>query len=530
MGGRSSIFWTALVLAAAGCGSEPEQLVADAMPGDVTTTDVAAQDDAPPPVDATIDESTDASVEDASVDSAAETSVNATADGGPTDASDAGVDATSLFCGDGIRGLDEECDDMTANPSDLCSSLCEVREQLAFRAPGDGGPVRQRTLGTGRHPIGVAPNGSFAVAWLEPQVPLRMGMTFYSPAGVPSGVVDAFGVGSTPSAYAAPVVAALPNGKFAVAWVDNGGDGEGLGIVARIVDPNVPSSGAPVRVNQTTQSSQFDVDMVWTGTELVLAWTDMSVFPSDVRMRTFDAALNAKTPEQTLAGTSANEGNVALALANGSLAAAWRVLSGAQESVRVKIGSATFDTPAAAIGPYTDPPALTSLDPTHGLLVYEEAIGNNDAKLRAAVIDVNVPGLLAPVDLAPLAQGDAGATTSQYRPAAVTVGTRVFVGWTQEAKLADPRADELWLKEVGWNGSALDLTQVEVTLPRWDNHRPGDQRFPALSASGLGPGGALVVGWVDQGGTMSGSATMDVVTSLFPVPVLRKSNADGGGS
>lgn len=517
---------TILVLATGGCG--PDGGGGDAGDGSVTDGPKDA------PVDSTVDASTDASG-DASGDAAPLDAASDARDGGVDAASlDAAADApfdaadgsSSGACGDGVRALAEECDDGVIVTGDLCSSLCEVRDQLATRPPADGGAPSLRVLGTGRHPLAIG-SSQVALAWLEPQTP-TLGMTFYSAAGVPTGRVDRFGVGAVVTPYSAPVLAALPSGKFVVGFVDQGGDGDGLGVVARVVDPNVASSGAPVRVNQSTTSSQYDVDVVWSGGQLVFAWTDLSVFPADVRYRTFDAALNPTSAEQTLAGTSAGEGTVSLADHGGTLAAAWRELTGTQEIVRVKIGSAAFATPAASLSPYEYPPALVDLDSTHMLLVYAEATGQTTSKIRAAVIDVSAPGTLTPVDVGALAQ-DAGTPPSAYRPAAAKVGARVFIAWTQEAKLADPKLDELWLKECAWNGSALDLTAVELPVPRWDNHQPGDQRFPALAPSTLGPGGALGVAWVDLGSTLSGSATTDVAVSLFPVPILRKPNADGGG-
>ncbi len=71
----------------------------------------------------------------------------------------------------------------------------------------------------------------------------------------------------------------------------------------------------------------------------------------------------------------------------------------------------------------------------------------------------------------------------------------------------------------------LDLTRFEIPLPRWDNHRLGDQRFPALAAVGSDLAGA----WLDLGSTFPNSGNGDVAVELIPQPTLRRVNADGGG-
>lgn len=125
--------------------------------------------------------------------------------------------------------------------------------------------------------------------------------------------------------------------------------------------------------------------------------------------------------------------------------------------------------------------------------------------------------------------GDAGTPLGILRPAAVRVGTRAFVAWATEAVIADPRGEEMWRKEVTWSGSALDTSSVEIRLPRRDTHRLGDQRFPALAATPLGPEGAIAEAWMDLGNTFAAEASGDVAVELMPVPVLRKLSADGGG-
>ncbi|CAN5816968.1 hypothetical protein BH09MYX1_BH09MYX1_40230 [soil metagenome] len=382
--------------------------------------------------------------------------------------------------------------------------------------PTDAG-LTSRTLGLGRHPISGSSAG-FAVSWIEPVGP-KLGMTFYDARGVPSGIVDRFAILSTPLITSAPVVAAVP-GAYAVAFTDFAGDGDAEGIALRKVNPNVPSSGAPGHANSTTAFAQYDADILWTGSSLIVAWTDSSNVTSgpDLRFRTVDANMVPTSAEQTLAGSLAIEENVSLAPFAGSWAAAWREASGGFETSRAKAGNVAFSIGPFVPGPYDAPPALAELDGTHLLLTYVE----ND-KLWGAVLDVSQPGTVTAFDIAPLSQGLN--PPAALWSAAVRAGSRIFVSWSSDAVIADPRAEEAWLKEVSWNGSALDLTRAEIPLPRWDSHRLGDQRFPALTAVGSDLAGA----WLDLGNTFPNSGNGDVALQLIPQPTYRKVNGDGGG-
>ena len=72
-------------------------------------------------------------------------------------------------------------------------------------------------------------------------------------------------VSSAPMA-ANPVVAALPDGKYVVGYTNIGGDGDALGIALQKVDPAAGVLGTAVVANGTTAFSQYDPDLVWTGT------------------------------------------------------------------------------------------------------------------------------------------------------------------------------------------------------------------------------------------------------------------------
>ncbi len=461
----------------------------------------------------------------------------------PDASADAPSDATasgpvSTTCGDGIRGSDEECDDGNTSNDDACTTSCFVNDFLSV-APSvndSGKPASGRFLGEGRHPIAADADG-FAVAYVEPGfAPPRVALNAFDPKGVRIGnpLLVSTGTKSKPLLFSSPVVAALPGAKYAMAWTDFDGDGDSLGVALRLVDPSAAPSGEPAHANKTTAFSQFDPDILWTGTELVVAWVDDSdaVNGPDLRFQIFDAALNPQSPspqspsDQTLAANASAEANVALGMFGVAWAAAWRATSGSgAETIEVKAGAATW-----SVGPHAPPgtedkPALIELDSSTLLVVFTtgDSGSGNGSKLRGALLKASSPGTTASIAL------DTSLTAPQSHPNAVRVGSRIFLSWRSGAASGDPKAEDLWLREVIWNGSTVTLG-TPITLPRWEVHTPGDQRFPALAASPLGPEGALVTAWDDYGlvfGKDEGAP--DVVVELIPVPILRKLPLPDGG-
>lgn len=461
-------------------------------------------------------------------------------DGGTGGAPDASVDApsdaadggpVSTVCGDGIRGVDEECDDGNTSNEDACTTSCLVNDFLCV-APtvnDSGKPASGRYLGEGRHPAAADADG-FAVAYVEPGfAPPRVVLNAFDPKGVRIGspLLVSTGTKSKPLLFSSPVVAALPGVKYAVAWTDFDGDGDALGVAIRLVEPPNAPSGEPAHANKTTLFSQSDPDVLWTGTELVVTWVDDSdaVNGPDLRYRVFDASLNPQSPgDQTLAGSANAEANVALGMFGSTWAAAWRATTtNGSETLEARSGTTTW-----SVGPHVPPgtedkPALAELDSSTLLVVFTAGSGAA-SKLRGALLSPGAPGNTAPIAL------DTGVTAAQSHPNAVRVGSRVYLSWREAAASGDPKAEELWLRDVLWNGSTITLG-TPLRLPRWDAHTPGDQRFPALAASPLAPEGALVTAWDDYGlvfGKDEGAP--DVVVELIPVPVLRKNLVLDAGS
>lgn len=447
--------------------------------------------------------------------------------GSDPEAGDAAADApVSLYCGDGVRDpLSEECDDGNSSGADSCDA-CFVQDVLLVPGPGsDGGvpPKVARRLGEGRHPIAGGDAG-FAVAFVTSlPAPVTLGVKRFDSVGVPATTLSVAADASI-TAAAHPVIAALPGGKYAVAYTDLGADGDGLGVALRLVDAS--GAGPLVRANTTKIFGQHDVDLIWTGSELVAAWVDDSKLPangSDLRMRRFSAALSPVSAEEALAGSAAQESGVALAPFAGGWAAAWRSASAGSETIVVKTTGASWTVAVAAPGPAEDKPALAELDASHLLLVFSEG---TPARLRGAILDT-ASQTVSPFPITPsVAPYSTDATIAQTHPNAVRAGSRLFVAWRSALVPGDAKAEELWLKELDWTSPTLGLSKVEVTLPRWPSHLKDDQRRPALAVTGSG---ALATAWDDYGrGFGSVEGTPDVVAELIPLPLLRSPSPGAG--
>ncbi len=112
---------------------------------------------------------------------------------------------------------------------------------------------------------------------------------------------------------------------------------------------------------------------------------------------------------------------------------------------------------------------------------------------------------------------------TQDQPNAIRVANQVFLAWRTVAGLGDPQAEELWLKEVRWNGSMLDLGLIELPMPRSSEHRKGDQRLPSFAAGPLVPlGQQLVTAFDDLGRNFpQGKGNADVIVEAIPIPLIR---------
>jgi hypothetical protein len=446
---------------------------------------------------------------------------------------DSGGPPVSQFCGDSIRDpVLEECDrGATLPPRSTCSAECRVVDLPAVAEPGD--TPESRALGEGRHPLATNPSGGFAVVFTEPDSkPLRLGLTTFSNDGVASDTVVPISTGSTPLLMSAPVVASVPGNKYVVAYTDFDGDGDELGVALRSVDPNEPPTGAPIHANVTTHFSQYDADLISTRAGLVVAWVDDSDAANgpDIKLRTFDFALVPTSKEQVLAGTAANEGDVALAPFGNDWAAAWRAGESGMETLHVQQGTIHWTVGPFQPGPVGDRPALAQVDGSRLLAVYTEGIDRpntgvaNGSKLRAILLDTAEPGSVSGAfDVVSAVSAGPGQTLSQSQPNAIRTGGGIFIGWRAESVSGDSQGEELWLKQVAWTAPSpnLDWSAPEQPLPRWPVHGAGDQRHPAFAVAGTRSGPELVTAYEDFGRNFDANGKEIVAVEAIPIPRVR---------
>jgi hypothetical protein len=441
----------------------------------------------------------------------------------------------SLGCGDAIVGTNEECDDGPGVALDACTADCKTRDQPAVTLT----PTRSfdRYLGAGRHPVSGLSTG-FATTYMEIGVVDSM-----VDVGTPTVGASLFNIwgqlthhvtvsaNASPIDDANPVVAALPDGSFAFAWGDFDGDGSDLGVALRRVSAD--GTVGPLRAaNRGTEFSQLNSDILWTGTQLVVAWEDYANANSapDLRYRTFDADLNPTSNDVTLAGGELPEAAVALAPFNGGWAAAYREGTGdGKENIVLRSGDRSFRVGPVLGGPLDDRPALVGLDATHLLVVFSAGTDPgltgtyNVSRLRYAVVDVAGAATQPSQTLDPrFGAYAADANISQMTPSVVPApdGTPgAYIAWRSEAQPGDVIADQIWLKFATWNATTatLSVTSKEDPIPRFSAEHTGDQRRPELASVGLPPSGALAIAWDDYSHSQgAGAGSPDVVVRYSP--------------
>jgi Ca2+-binding RTX toxin-like protein len=109
-------------------------------------------------------------------------------------------------------------------------------------------------------------DGRFVAVWQSEDAGDGSGtcirMRFYNPDGSPSGndqIVNTEGAGN----QFRPVVAALSNGGFAVAWESDTGDGSGSGVFARVFDNLGEAVGSP----NNAAGTDFQITSIFTGNQ-----------------------------------------------------------------------------------------------------------------------------------------------------------------------------------------------------------------------------------------------------------------------
>jgi len=413
-------------------------------------------------------------------------------------------------CGDGIRDPEtEECDDGLdgdAGYDRACTSDCMVVDRTMLNDPLS----KEHWLGGGHHPVAGGPLGH-AVAMVElVDSTAAIVVTTYSPVGawlgtavVPNGLLDAD-----------PLLAALPNGDYALAYAALDTDGDELGIALT----RVPQAGGPVSsmgaANENGAFTQRAPDIVWTGNELVVGWEDDNTIPKRICTRTFDQALQPTQPDDCgLPGIQ--QSLLALAPTSLGVAKAWREEAATGATVVVTWNASAWESPSIGLPPGDERPALAELEPGRVLVVYGDEAGVE----HAVVLDGNASAVAGPVDLN-------NAAIPRSTPSLAVTEDGIYLAWREPAADPDPDAgwnpdyEELWLQRLGWDGAVLDVWQEAIPLPRLPGYQTGDQSRPALAAVPYSQGGALLAAWNDDntGAGQHGGVTVELV----PTPVLRK--------
>ncbi len=425
----------------------------------------------------------------------------------------------SLFCGDAIRDpVLEECDDGPGDEADSCSADCRAHNVAVVPAsPGGNDASLARTLGAGAHPL-AGGNGGSLVAFVETELSeSRLLAQRLNRYGQKLGSPLDLGEGASPSEFANPVAISLPDGRYAVAWNDLGGGSLDVALRTISADGQV---GEVTYANSHRPGAQRDADLLWTGTKIVAAWTDLF----SVQLRTFSESLSAGEPEQPQS-TDELAGRVALCAHERGWAAAFRVSVDGLESVQVNVGDMSFLAGPHAPTADDETPTVVSLDPTHLLLVYSAStdpggLGTpSTPRLFAALLDTGAPGATdavpVPRFMEPYASDE---SLSQRHPRLAKAAGRVYLATQTDSPVGDGMGQELWLQQIAWDGGSLSfLPEIPLSI---DADGLGDQVAPAIGFAPLAHEAALVTAWENVAPLNDEGAAPDLVFGLRPVPLV----------
>jgi cysteine-rich repeat protein len=461
---------------------------------------------------------------------------------GPDAPAEAGPPPVSIICGDGIRGLDEECDDGNKDDDDFCTTDCRVHDRLALTA--DNVPVpsfKRREISRGYHVIAGSKKTAALVFADTTASPHELRVALYKPNGTRiggnSGIVISDEKPSIDETDG--VVVALPGNSFAIVWSVLPIGESFRSIAMRTVDGATGELGTTQVVNVSTNGNQEAPDAVWTGSEIVVSWMDRTdpVAPQG-RVRRFDAHLNPLGGEEDLSADGAGESTPTLATFGSSYAALW--VEDAPDylfDLHAKGGDVSWTVPG--IFRFAgDRFHLAALDARHLVATWTQvdylADGGYDvASLYAAVFDTESPGAVTPVRIQGLSAALADDLTHGYQePSLAVAGGRAFVAWVSGPGLGGGFGSAMVMKEIPWDSSAggLDLSLSEEPLAR--NPFMQNTSLEGAPAFGVVPwtsGGTLLAAWEDQQRVFGREERApDVVAEFLPLPIVKLGERDGG--
>lgn len=536
-----------LLAALSGCGPGTADPATDS--GGDSAVEAEPVDDAGDEADSRLSEaSTEPDADDAGAvdvdEASAETDVSAPdADDTPDGLAEAELDSTLSdqgseaspyppLCSDSYRDPSTEgCDDGLADAllgnARACNVLCQVVDRIvagpsasAFRTNGFGNTdVAERWLGRGVHPVAGNAVGN-ATVWTELETAdaggeVRVGIATFDGNGIRQGVG---GFEDVPF-DAEPVVAALPDGTFAVAFNSASVDGDGLGIALARVNADGTIAGDPIPANSTVSFEQHSPDIVWTGSKLVVAWEDESAIPRRLCWRSFSATLVPSSSETCWAPNEAWGSSVALEPFAGDAVRSWREErtgdAGAYAVVVVANAGYSWTSPDLGLPSDDVTSAMAAIDSSHLLVVTTDAYG----AMAATVLD----DALSSVDEVTLSGG------GRFTPTVAVTADGIYVAWRESSQLLDsgvgwdPAYEDVWVQKLSWDGYELDASAEPILLPSESSLSIGDQRRPTLAAVPYQSGGAMVAAWEDL--TPDNYADEcehgDVIATLIPTPIVR---------
>ncbi|MCQ8119922.1 DUF4347 domain-containing protein, partial [Methylomonas rosea] len=312
-----------------------------------------------------------------------------------------------------------------------------------------------------------------------------------------------------------PVVSALDNGRFAVAYLTTPG-ANGLDVAYRIVEAN-GTVGSQLIANTTVANDQYYPSITTlTDGSFVIAWTDYaSDFSSGkIQVQKFNAADGSKNgSEVAIAATGLNVSPSLAALSNGAYVVAWG--DGTAYNINAVVSTAlstvisvTSDGGASSVDTFYPLPRVTGLV-GGGFVVAWDSYANDLANYSQTDI------FFQRYNNAGVAQGSitqvnttTGTGTYKYEASiAALSGGGFMVGW--QADTGDYDLNGVFGRRFTSAGVAVDATDFEI-----NQYRRGDQNSPVLTALATD---LFATVWVDN--------TSDTSSAGIEARVLMLSNA-----
>jgi hypothetical protein len=303
-------------------------------------------------------------------------------------------------------------------------------------------------------------------------------------------------------------VTVLTNGNFVVTWESSGGDGNGLGVVARVFGPNGTPITGEIAVNTVTAGNQDNRAITaLAGGGFVVTWDDPSLSvpgTSDVNVKgqRFNAD-GTKAGSEFLVNTATTgdqEFSSVTGLADGRFVVAWADF-GVGGHIKAQIFNADGSRSGSEFFVNTTPNTLQSSPSIKALANGGFAVSWTDTSGTGG--DTSISAIKARVfDASGAGQGNEvlvnTVTAGGQNQSSITVlGNGDFVvTWTDlSAQVGDIGGEAIKAQVFTASGTKVGGEFLVNTVTA------NDQRDPAITALGLNN---FVVGWTDTNGGVQG--------------------------